>query len=114
MSRRIMKNNEYSFNEVSIFVEKNTIKSLAKLARKHNSLTHSQCLKDIANIFCAVNQSFADYWEKGIFDITLEEAIKNHPDIVTQRFKAVAKYCNTNFTHIQKITRTHMYSSISE
>lgn len=112
--RRIMKVKDFSHAEPSIFLEKQAMKSLAKLAKKRTGQTHSHCLFVIANIFCGVNNSFAEYWEEGIFDLQLEDAIENHPDIVTSRFKAVAEFCQTSVGHIKALTGTKQYDSIIE
>lgn len=112
--RRIMKRNDFSFNEPSIFIEKDALKSMAKIAKKNNKLGHAQCLTSIANIFCGVNNDFSEYWQNGIFDLTLNDAIENHPDIVNERFKAVSEFCGTDFDHIKAVTKTLHYDSIHE
>lgn len=113
IERRIMKRSDFSFQEPSIHIGKNKLTKMAKIAKKCNTEGHLECLTIIANIFCGVND-FKQYWTNGIYDFTLKEAIKSNPDIVIKRFKAVAKFCCTDFDRIKAIAGSLHCDSIHQ
>lgn len=90
-TRRIMSPRDFSHAEPSIFVEKDKMTRLAKKLKKRTGRKHSECLVLIANIFCGAQRSFGEYWQQGIYDLTLADCAALHPDVLRSRIPAFAE-----------------------
>jgi hypothetical protein len=109
-----MKAGEFSHKDASIFVGKARLSRLAFEAKKNTGEKHTRCLAVISSILCGTGKNFAQYWEEGIFDYMLGQAIEQHPDIVIEKFKKIAKFAKIDFDTVKKLTGTASYESIHE
>lgn len=89
-TRRVMRHDDYSTNDPSIFVDTKFFKRFARRVSKESPFEMNIVLNIISQAFHPQVSGYSEYESCKAFDCTYEEALKNDPKLILKAFVKIA------------------------